>query len=244
MIYYFREIQGREEMLSWLKLRYTIYNSTRCAGFLSDNELEIDVDAYDLQSKHYGLFVEEADQQKLIGGLRIIQNTPVLSTIRTLKELGLIDLCQQQSEQEVLPILSYFPEDKDDHFSPLMPNGRVATEGSRLVLNKEYQSLRLAKFIISNAIILHLMMEEDWVAFVSCNPLHARLYQSFGFENVCDYKTWAKDAPVSALYLRDGILNADKRPELEAMVRDFKRDGFTQYQHVRKTAAAPLRRTA
>ena len=63
MIYYFREIQGREEMLSWLKLRYTIYNSTRCAGFLSENELEIDVDSYDLQSKHYGLFVEEADQQ-------------------------------------------------------------------------------------------------------------------------------------------------------------------------------------
>jgi len=246
MIYYFREIQGREEMFNWLKLRYTIYNSTRCAGFLSDNELEIDVDAYDLQSKHYGLFVEEADEQKLIGGLRIIQNAPVLSSIRTLKELGLLEYCQQQKAGEVLPILSYFPEDKDDYFDPLMPQGRIATEGSRLVLNKEYQSLRLAKFIISNAIILHLEMEDDWVAFVSCNPLHARLYQSFGFENVCDHKTWAKDAPVSALYLRDHKLSIDKRPELEQMLHDYRRDGYTQYQHVRKAAAAPapLRRTA
>lgn len=243
MIYYFREIQGREEMINWLKLRYTIYNSTRCAGFLSDNALEMDVDSYDLQSKHYGLFVEEADQQKLIGGLRIIQNKPVLSSIRMLRELDLLKYCEDEPAEE-LPILSYFPEDKEDYFNPILAQTQIATEGSRLVLNKEYQSLRLAKFIISNAIILHLMMKEDWAAFVSCNPLHARLYKSFGFQNVCDHRTWAKDAPVSALYLRDEALAIEKRPELEAMVSEFQSEGFTRYEHVRKTAAAPLRRTA
>ena len=243
MICYFREIQSPEEMMSWLKLRYTIYNSTRCAGFLSENDLEIDIDAYDLQSKHYGLFVEEADQQKLIGGLRIIQNRPVLSSIRILKKLNLMEFCQEKPE-EVLPSLSYFPDDKETHFSPLLANNPLATEGSRLVLNKEYQSLRLAKFIISNAIILHMMAKDDWVAFVSCNPLHARLYRSFGFAEVCEHKTWAKDAPVSALYLRDHQLDLGKRPELEAMVREFHQNGYTRYQHVRKTAAVPLRRTA
>ena len=91
MTYYFRELQDQQEMLNWLRLRYTIYNSTRCAGFLKTNEEEIDVDHYDLKSRHYGLFVEEADEQKLIGGLRIIQNKPVLSSIRMLKEMGILD---------------------------------------------------------------------------------------------------------------------------------------------------------
>ena len=231
-------------MNNWLKLRYTIYNSTRCAGFLSENDMEIDVDAYDLQSKHYGLFVEEADQQKLIGGLRIIQNRPVLSSIRMLKKLNLLQYCEEQPE-EVLPILSYFPDEKEEHFSPLLTKDCLATEGSRLVLDKDYQSLRLAKFIISNAIILHMMEEEDWVAFVSCVPLHARLYQSFGFEQVFDHTNWAKDLQARALYLRDEQLDQNKRPELEAMIREFRRDGFTRYQRVRKAAApVPLRRTA
>ncbi|MEL6973094.1 MAG: hypothetical protein AAFZ63_06545 [Bacteroidota bacterium] len=228
-------------MISWLKLRYTIYNSTRCAGFLSENEMEIDIDAYDLQSKHYGLFVEEADQQKLIGGLRVIQNRPVLSSIRLLKELNLLPYSEDKPD-EVLPILSYFPEDKETHFSPLLANNPLATEGSRLVLNKEYQSLRLAKFIISSALTFHLRAEEDWVLFVSCNPLHARLYKSFGFEPVCEHKTWAKDAPVSALYLLDHKLDQAKRLELEAMLCEFDRYGYMRYEHVRKTAGAPIRR--
>lgn len=241
MTYYFREIQDPQEMLEWLRLRYTVYNSTRCAGFITANEQEIDLDLYDLRSHHYGLFVEEADQQKLIGGLRIIHNKPVLATIRLLREMGVLDQQELNTENTVLPILSYFKDDESVDFNDLMNGVPVATEGSRLVLNKEYQSLRLAKFIISNAIIMHLNIKKDWVAFVSCNPLHARLYHSFGFENVCSQTTWAKDAPVSALYLKDGILAADKREELELMASSYRKDGFTQYIHERKAA---VRRTA
>lgn len=241
MTYYFREILDPQEMMEWLRLRYTIYNSTRCAGFLTANEQEIDLDLYDLRSRHYGLFVEEADQQKLIGGLRIIHNKPILSTVRLLREVGVLDQQELSSDNTVLPIFSYFKEDENVDFSALTAHTPVATEGSRLVLNKEYQSLRLAKFIISNAIILHLTMKEDWVAFVSCNPLHARLYHSFGFENVCSKTTWAKDAQVSALYLRDEILATDKRAELEALAASYRKDGYTQYIHERRV---PVRRTA
>lgn len=59
-------------MFNWFKFCYIIYNLMCCAGFLFDNELEIDVDVYDFQFKYYGFFVEEVDEQKLIGGLWII----------------------------------------------------------------------------------------------------------------------------------------------------------------------------
>lgn len=243
MTYYFREIQDQQEMLNWLRLRYTIYNSTRCAGFLTANEEEIDVDDYDLRARHYGLFIEEADEQKLIGGLRIIQNKPVLSSIRMLREMGILDQQKMLKEKAILPIMSYFEEEDNADFDTLVKHSPIATEGSRLVLNKEYQSLRLAKFIISNAIIMHLLLEEDWTAFVSCNPLHARLYNSFGFKNVCSQTTWAKDAPVSALYLQDDLLDVTKREELEEMARAYKSDGFTVYEHSRANKVA-VRRTA
>lgn len=243
MTYYFRELQDQKEMLNWLRLRYTIYNSTRCAGFLKTNEEEIDVDHYDLKSRHYGLFVEEADEQKLIGGLRIIQNKPVLSSIRMLKEMGILDQQKLVKEKAVLPIMSYFEDKEDANFSMLLEESLVATEGSRLVLNKDYQSLRLAKFIISNAIIMHLLLEESWTAFVSCNPLHARLYHSFGFQDVCSATTWAKDAPVSALYLQDDLLAPDKREELEEMAAAYQSDGYTIYEHSRPQKVA-VRRTA
>lgn len=243
MTYYFRELQDQQEMLNWLRLRYTIYNSTRCAGFLKTNEEEIDVDHYDLKSRHYGLFVEEADEQKLIGGLRIIQNKPVLSSIRMLKEMGILDQQEVVKEKAVLPIMSYFEDQNNANFGTLLKASPVATEGSRLVLNKDYQSLRLAKFIISNAIIMHLLLEEDWTAFVSCNPLHARLYHSFGFKDVCSQTTWAKDAPVSALYLQDDLLAADKREELEGMAAAYKSSGYTIYEHSREQKVA-ARRTA
>ncbi len=243
MTYYFRELQNQQEMLNWLRLRYTIYNSTRCAGFLNANEEEIDVDHYDLKSRHYGLFVEEADEQKLIGGLRIIQNKPVLSSIRMLKEMGILDQQEVVKEKAVLPIMSYFEDQENVNFGTLLKESPVATEGSRLVLNKDYQSLRLAKFIISNAIIMHLLLEENWTAFVSCNPLHARLYHSFGFKNVCSQTTWAKDAPVSALYLQDDLLAPDKRGELEEMAAAYHSDGYTVYEHSR-TQKVAVRRTA
>jgi len=146
-------------------------------------------------------------------------------------------------EKAILPIMSYFEDEENANFGTLLNGSPVATEGSRLVLNKDYQSLRLAKFIISNAIIMHLLLEEDWTAFVSCNPLHARLYHSFGFKDVCSQTTWAKDAPVSALYLQDDLLAPDKRGELEEMAAAYKRSGYTIYEHSRAQKVA-VRRTA
>lgn len=237
MTYYFRELQNQQEMLEFLHLRYTRYARAHGADFLAANEHELDLDHYDLRSRHYGLFVEESDQQKLIGGLRIIQNKPVLATIRMLRNMGLLDQSIVSTESKVLPILSHFEDHGSEAFNDLLENATFASEGSRLVLKEEYQSLRLAKFIISNAIILHLNRKEEWVAFVTCRPLHARLYQSYGFDHVCDTTANMKHVPVKALYLRRETLAEHQREELEIMAAAYQAEGFTRYVHERKVRA-------
>lgn len=243
MVYHFREIQKQDELLNWFQLRYQIYNSTRCAGFLSDNAREIDVDAFDTRARHYGLFAQEENKEVLIGGLRIIENRPVLTSIKALHALGLLGL-STSTEEALLPIFNYFPEEADFSFADILLGKRKITEGSRLILKKEYQSLRLAKFIISNAIVMHMITPDEWVAFVSCNPLHTRLYHSFGFQDVSDQTTWAKEAPVSALYLNDKVLHADKRQELDLMAAHYVSKGYSFYQHQRTTVKQPIRRSA
>ena len=67
--YTFREITEADELEMAFRLRYEVYSSCRCSMFLNTNLNKIDIDSYDLHSKHFGLFIHE---NELAGYFRVV----------------------------------------------------------------------------------------------------------------------------------------------------------------------------
>jgi len=73
--YCFREARNVEELYALLKLRYEEYRNSRLAGFCPENEYGLDIDEFDLRSRHFGLFQQSADGEKAIGYMRVVQTS-------------------------------------------------------------------------------------------------------------------------------------------------------------------------
>ena len=66
--YKFREIVDEDELEKFMRLRYETYFNSSMRNFLQINDEKIDIDIYDLHSRHFGLFCEE----KPIGFIRVV----------------------------------------------------------------------------------------------------------------------------------------------------------------------------
>jgi len=66
--YTFREITEKDELEKFFKMRYSIYSNCRMNGFVKCNEHSIDIDAYDVHSRHYALTCENVNA----GYLRVV----------------------------------------------------------------------------------------------------------------------------------------------------------------------------
>ena len=66
--YTFREITEKEELEKFFRLRYEVYSDCRCQSILKKNGHPIDIDYYDVHSRHYSL----ACENEHAGYLRIV----------------------------------------------------------------------------------------------------------------------------------------------------------------------------
>ncbi|MEP3570689.1 MAG: hypothetical protein ABJN28_11265, partial [Flavobacteriaceae bacterium] len=55
----FRELHDEEELIKFMELRYNKYLNSPMKNFLNLNPHKIDIDIYDLQSRHFGLYCED-----------------------------------------------------------------------------------------------------------------------------------------------------------------------------------------
>jgi len=67
----FRQAQSVDELRALLKLRYKVYRESRLQQFVPENECGIDLDGYDLRSRHFGLFKNNSHP---IGYMRVVED--------------------------------------------------------------------------------------------------------------------------------------------------------------------------
>ena len=179
----FREARSINELQILLSLRYQVYRETNLKYFIEENEYGIDLDGYDLISRHFGLFENNLEP---VGYMRVVEDAG-----RSQSEI-IVELLKKQPKlvekintnpEAPFPSMIYWDKEINQLYQKLKNNQKGLVEGSRYVLKHNCRSLCLSKFMLESAFAIYLFYYSDY-AIVSCTPAHKRFYSRYGFSTL------------------------------------------------------------
>jgi hypothetical protein len=175
----FRPARSEAELEKLLRLRYHVYSDHPIMSrFLTRNELGIDMDAYDVNAHHLGLFSEDGP----IGSARLVtlSRGPQADWIESIGRRHDELLAPSFASPDApLPAMSYTNEIAPALGAFVGRDNHVA-EASRFSLVPDQRSHGLAHFL-THAIITYWMLNGFDTAVVFCRVSHTRMWKSVGF---------------------------------------------------------------
>ena len=184
-IFTFREITEKEELEAFFRLRYEIYSLCAMKDFLYENNNRIDVDYFDVHSRHFALL----NGTNTIGYFRVVlpkdelTNYDILEIGKRHQLLDEIEYIKKIDEAE-FPFLSYegIPERYLIYYLDLLNRNEKLAEASRLILHPQFRSIITGKFLIECAMALFVnICIGQKHAVVFCSGKHDRFYEPYGF---------------------------------------------------------------
>jgi predicted GNAT family N-acyltransferase len=188
--YTFREITEVEELERAFRFRYEIYTSCSNIGFLKPNESRIDIDNYDLHSRHYGIFTIDG---KMVANIRVVLDKVEFhndNVFKIAKKFQVLDKSINSSQQILkskvsdYPFLSYstVPGSVRTHYQELKTIKVSFAEAGRLIIKEEHRGIRLSSFLLDCAMVLFtIICNEHKYAVLCCDEHHKLFYEKFGF---------------------------------------------------------------
>ncbi|MFH1118895.1 MAG: hypothetical protein V1775_03675 [Bacteroidota bacterium] len=231
-IFTFREITEKAELEKAFRMRYKVYSKCRMQSFLKKNDYSIDIDHYDVHSRHYSLDCNDTN----IGYLRVVLPKNEISQDSVLElaaKYELFDDYQSYLTSDVAPypFLKYkgVPSGYWNFYKNLILRNEKLAEASRLVLDPEYRTIRSSKFLIECAIVLYFLICDGIKhALISCFADHAAFYHHYGFEEIekCNgYKLPGIDKAPSFLTLSLSSIPVRNKSRFQNMANEFRTTG-------------------
>lgn len=235
----FREVASLDELAQASSLRFETYSRLSSLAKLlhSDAGIRLDLDAYDLVSRHFVLLERRGPgRERVVGVVRIVDNreAPTASLVRDLAARS-PSLAARVAERRTapLPLLSFL-----EQASQLVPTferwaaaGERIAEPGRLAIHPRARStaarnrVRLSSFMIAGAQAVGWhQMQLDRV-LMDCNVTLSPIYRPFGFHAV------PGDEPrfqprlgitMEALQATPDSLPLAHRPLVEALARQLR----------------------
>ena len=151
----------------------------------------LDIDGFDLNASHFGLFEATSLEKKLIGYFRVITPQPT-ETTAIIQQIA-HDNSELLYEYIQKPLSAIFHTIKVFDNSPILntiyqnwTNKKLNIyEFSRLTVNSTYQHARLSLFLIESAINICDIYQIDG-AIISVNVEHQPIYLRYGFKIVAE----------------------------------------------------------
>jgi len=237
-IFVFREAANADELLALLKLRYEVYRNSRVSGFVEENEFGIDLDAYDLRARHFGLFQANDSGGVPVGYLRVVEDR-ITSSAQTVLRIARDTIGKTNkimaNPLNPFPLMDHYPGAKVLHreYRRLETKGKRMVEAGRLALSDDFRSLRVACHIIESALTIyfihHRFEHAIWCCYASCSGFYSRLY---GLKKhiTGGYPEFTKFGRKSnCLIGQPAWLPGKIRGKLEAMADMFGRVGYIPY---------------
>ena len=190
-MYKFREIESEKELEHFMHLRYERYLNSSKKEFIRLNDQNIDIDIYDLHSKHFGLFYND----EAVGSIRLVSHKSEIYDERAFN-IGLrngIFTEKQHSRESIMqydypdfPFVSNaeVPNSVTNFYKNVSSQKNAVLEGSRLLLVGKHKGLRLATFLIECAIVYSIICTGKKHAVLNCDSSHERFYKRYGFETI------------------------------------------------------------
>ena len=223
--YTFREITEKDELEKFFRLRYDVYSNCRMKPFIKSNENSIDIDYYDVHSRHYALTCENLK----VGYLRVVLPKEELTqniVITLAEKYNLFNDFESYliSESAPFPFLYYkgVPTSYWNYYKKVIQRNESLAEASRLVLHQEYRTIRLSKFLIECAIVLHITICLGRKhAVLTCYDGHVKFYEHYGFKTIGSEKGYISCGQ-SRVAMALSTLPEQLHSKLEDMKNEFK----------------------
>lgn len=222
MRYLFRELTTRQELLHYFKLRYEVYHDSNVKKFLSESAKNLDYDKYDLQSTHFGLFIQQGGKWELIGGVRNIDTFFHADKYRQLNHLFRGECPKKvQPLPMMLKVEAGLPND-------LTITGAVC-EGSRLALRKAYRNIHTGKFLILNAMTILINRQDNPHNLVGTTTgFHSRLYQRYGYGKLNEEPIFMNGVKSDILIISKDTITKGYIPIINSYALNMRTNGYTE----------------
>jgi|GEM_PF-3484520 len=202
--YVLQEISSEQELEKFFRLRYDCFCKSDAELFVTKNEIRIDLNYYDRNSKHYGLYLAKNDSKEPVGYFRIVLENSTKANVwvqNISNRLGIINLTQHKPVSR-LPCLGIYPDTKLEHrFYTKKKATEKAGEAGRLLIVKSERSVKLSLQLIKCAFALAALNVHH--AFVGCFKEHAKAYTRLGFKQ---YPGTSAFFPDKSSTLKEGIV--------------------------------------
>lgn len=231
----YREAANAKELEILLRLRYRAFRDSQLKGFVVENETGLDLDCYDLRSRHFGLFHHAENHTVAVGYHRVVSDEygPHSQNIMT--------LASQSSEQyervcqtpaKPLPVMTYHPQAEilENNYNQLKSEGQKICEGSRLTLSEPFRSIELVRHIIGSAVTIFFDICRYDFGLVAMSPSHRRFYTPFGFTEI-DQITVFKifDVSLTCLKITSNAIPNTLKNSIRLMGEAFEETGMICY---------------
>lgn len=192
-LYTFREITDINELEEFLKLRYKIYAASINKAVLEENEYQIDIDCYDIHSKHYCLISDEKAAY-----FRMVLPSESLTNGNILQLKAKFDLQSKNNSPKPVckapyPFLSYKEvlQSHKDFFEELLYQNKAIVESSRLIVMPDHRALKATRFLTEAAIALYTFFYREYqTGIVNCPVEYVDFYKEYGFIPIDDGKSY------------------------------------------------------
>jgi hypothetical protein len=225
--YFLKEIGSEMELELFLRLRYEGFCKSASGVFVNKNDNAIDINYYDRNSHHYGIFKNQDKKTEPVGYFRIVLEEPTVAdqwvkniSLRT----GLTHLTAYKP-RSVFPCLGIYPRaDLEQEFYTGKAASERAGEVSRFVIIRSERSVKLSLQIIKIAFAIALLKIEH--AFVGCFSEHSKTYMKFGFRQCPGSSTFSFESVMSQkegliLYCSSAYLTRELQSKCKIMQRQF-----------------------
>lgn len=184
--YLIREPRDVHELESLLRLRYREFLPI---GMIAENPCALDLDCFDLNACHLGLFRDAEGVQTAIGTIRIVvqQPTPQASMVREIaSDQPFFSQKLLEKPAGPLPLFTYapFPEALDAFRDAARKKSAGLLEGSRFCIRKEDTTLALAAFLMEMSIAVSMARFPDYTWCAASRTRHEGWYGGYGFRRI------------------------------------------------------------
>lgn len=221
--YVVREPRDMGELEALLRVRYSVFRAHEMRFLVQENEHGLDVDAWDKQAWHIGLYKQTATECLPIGYMRFIHNGPeCFPLVCELGEKypGLGEVIAQQPPAAHPFLVRYGPLLSPEllgasHKAP----GKLA-EVSRFALLDSEKSPVVSRFMVESVTaICHLCKRVDTVFQVGAH--HAPFYQRYGYRPIakCAYEELPWETVL--IHAHPSYMGREHQPRIRHMAEAF-----------------------
>lgn len=180
--YILKEILSETDLEYFLRLRYHDFLMSASNQFVSKNNRAIDVNYYDRNSRHYGIYTLHDKKTEPVGYFRIVLEQPTMADewVRNISQRAGLTALTDRKPPSMFPCLGICPNTGlEQEFYTLRSITGKAGEVSRFLIIQSERSLMLSLQIIRSAFAIAMLHIQH--AFVGCFHDHSKVYMRFGF---------------------------------------------------------------